>query len=227
MLISFCIPAHNRLADLKISLPYVIAATQISPPAEVVILDYGSTDGLREYARGLAGVTYRRYEAKYFHKAHAFNLAILASRGEYFVLLGTDACPHPDYLKIVRERIAAGCVWMVVDNLRGIITCEREEFIAAGGYDERFEFYGPEDKDLEARLIRRGKKHCVLPMRLMRVFLTPEEDKVKNYRLKLTKARMIHLMRRVYRENMARGVLVANEGREWGKVDAQAAEARP
>ena len=217
MLISFCIPIHNRLHDLKQTMPYLITAAQASPPVEIVTLDYGSTDGLTYYVNGLPDVTYHRYDSDYFHKAHAFNLACLSSKGEYFVLLGADACPHRDYIKTIRELITQGCIWMRANELCGIIAYQREEFISAGGYDERFEFYGPEDRDLEARLQRRGGKFGLIPNGLMQVIPTSNEDKVKNYRLKLSKREMSKLMRPIYEENQANGVLVANEGRAWGQ----------
>lgn len=198
-------------------MPYLITAAQVSPPVEIAVLDYGSTDGLFEYIKSLDCVTYHRYESPYFHKAHAFNLAILASKGEYFVLLGADAYPHRDYIKVIRELISQDCIWMRANELRGIIACQRKEFINAGGYDERFEFYGPEDRDLDLRLKRRGGKFGLVPNGLMQVIPTSNEDKVKNFRLKLSRREMGKLMRPIYEENKANGVLVANQGMEWGQ----------
>jgi len=215
MLISFCIPIHNRLSDLKQTMRYLIA--QDSPPIEIVVLDYGSTDGLADYVKGLHCVTYHRYESPHFHKSHAFNLAILASKGEYFILLGADAYPHRDYIKTIRELIAQGCIWMRANELCGIIACQRGEFINAGGYDERFEFYGPEDRDLDLRLQRRGSEFGLVSNGLMNVIPTSDEDKIKNFRLKLSKREMGRLMRPIFEENIAKDVLVANQGREWGQ----------
>lgn len=198
-------------------MPHLITAAKASPPVEIVILDYGSTDGLFEYVSGLDCVTYHRYDSPYFHKAHAFNLAILASKGEYFVLLGADAYPHRDYIKTIRELIAQGCIWMRANELCGIVACQREEFINAGGYDERFEFYGPEDRDLDLRLKRRGAKFGLVPSGLMSVIPTSNEDKVKNFRLKLSQRAMSRLMRPIYEENDRNYVLVANQGRSWGR----------
>ena len=217
MLISFCIPIHNRLHDLKQTAPYLIVAAQASPPVEIVTLDYGSTDGLTDYVKGLPDVTHHRFNSDYFHKAHAFNLAILASKGEYFVLLGADAYPAKKYIQVIRDLIAQGCIWMRANELRGIIACRREEFIEAGGYDERFEFYGPEDRDLDLRLQRRGGKFGLVPIGLMNVIPTTNGDKVKNFRLKLSKPEMSRLMRPIFEENTANGVLIANQGRAWGQ----------
>lgn len=218
MLISFCVPIHNRLHDLKRTLPYLKNAAQASPPVEIVILDYNSTDGLEDYLNDIPGIKYYRYDKRsYFHKAHAFNLAILSSKGEYFILLGSDAYPKQAYLHIIRQRIAEGCIWMRAKELCGIICCQKKEFISTGGYDERFEFYGPEDRDLELRLQRRGEKFGLIPSGLMRVIPTSNEDKIKNFRLKLSKQEMYKLMRPIYEENATNYVLVANAGKPWGQ----------
>lgn len=217
MLISLCVPIHNRLRDLARTLPCLLATANASPPTEVLILDYNSTDGLEEWVRDKS-VTYLRYTGRpYFHKAHAFNLALLSGIGRFVALLGADAMPHRDYVKALRELIAQDCIWMRGDKLRGIVCVQKAEFIAAGGYDERFELYGPEDRDLEDRLVRRGGKFGLVPDGLMSVIPTSDRDKIKHYRLKLSKRGMSKLMRPIYEENVRCGVMVANEGGGWGQ----------
>lgn len=222
-LISFAVPCFNRAHDVAFTMPYLVRAGDASPPVEIVYLDYGSTDGLFSTVMSTpapsraTNVLYRRYPGPgYFHKAHAFNLAILATIGDYFVLLGSDAYPHENYIRVVRQKIAQGCVWMRGPTLRGIIACKKSEFVDAGGYDERFEFYGPEDRDLEDRLIRRKGKFCQLPGGLMNVVPTSQEDKVKNFRINLSKREMSRLMHAIYIDNCHNNVMVANKGKDWG-----------
>lgn len=228
MLISLCIPVHNRTKDLKSTLPITIAAANASPPVEIAILDYCSPDDIREYMRKAIGyfdlangvsLTYHRYEGNhYYHKAHAFNLAVLRSEGEYCVIMGADAYPDIKYIECLRSFISDGCIWMRSSELHGIVCFERQEFIDAGGYDERFEFYGPEDRDLDNRFARRGGKFGLLPKGLMHVIKTEDSEKVKNFRLKgLSKHQMSKLMRPIFDENERNGVTVVNQGKEWGK----------
>jgi hypothetical protein len=99
--------------------------------------------------------------------------------------------------------------------LRGVIVCARDEFIAAGGYDERFEFYGPEDTDLDERLVRRGGKFGLLP-NLLREIPTPKAEKTANYRI-TSRWETKKLMVPIYEENKRNKVLVVNEGVEWGQ----------
>lgn len=227
MLFSLCTPTMNRADDLKETMPYRIAAANASPPVEIVVLDYNSTDDVDEYMRDLIEtaelepgnrITYRRYtgERHYWHMAHGFNLAILSGSGEYFALLGADAYPDQGYIQAVRTLIRFGAVWGHAKDLCGIIFCKMDEFIAAGGYDERFEFYGPEDREMDARLTRRGAQFGLVPKGLMHVIETPNEKKARNYRIKANKTTMSRMMRRYFHESLVNQTMVANPD-GWGK----------
>ena len=226
MLISLCIPCGNRLPDLRQAMPHIVRAANASPPVQIAVLDYNSSDGLDQLiehtpvtplANGNVLTCSKYIGRSHFHKAHAFNLAMLAGIGEYCVLMPADGCPAMGYVQALRQLIAEGCVWMCSAELCGIVCCRRQEFIAAGGYDERFEFYGPEDRDLHLRLQRRGGKFCLVPPGLLCVIPTPDNDKVRNYRLLLSKREMSRRMRPILDENTAAGTLTANAGQEWGR----------
>ncbi|MHC4544796.1 MAG: galactosyltransferase-related protein, partial [Planctomycetota bacterium] len=178
--------------------------------------------GLEDYIQKLlikdTELVYNRYTGRdYYHIAHAYNLAVLASSGEYVAIMGADAILSPDYVIEARKLIADDCVWMRGRHYKGILVCQRQEFIDAGGYDERFEFYGGEDKDLELRLMRRGKKFGLMPDNLVCTLRTSDPDKIVNYRLPLTKWEMMKRGSLIRSENAANAVMVANEGVEWGQ----------
>lgn len=216
MLISLCIPVHNRAYDIKLVMPSLIKAANNSPPAEIAILDYNSTDDLYEYVQSLndPNIIYRKYSGRsYYHMAHARNLSVLMSSGEYVSIMSADIYVTPNFITIIREKIASGCIW-IYGRHAGLIVIRRDEFIAAGGYDERFEFYGPEDKDLNDRLRRRGLTPCWF-INVFSYNKTFDEEKTKNYRLKLTKREMAEMMYIIYRENIANKILVANPD-GWG-----------
>lgn len=223
--ISVCIPCMNRAYDLKVALPYIIEAANASPPIEIMILDYNSRDDLSEYIEQVREerllsidntLRYAKYAGRdYYHMAHAWNLVVKSSTGEYICIMGTDIMPHEGYFVAARRLIADGCIWMRGRLLKGVLICQREEFITAGGYDERFEFYGPEDRELDERLTRRGEKFGLLP-NLLRVIPTSKADKIANYRI-ASRFEMKKRMRRIYEENQRNEVLVANKGIEWGQ----------
>lgn len=216
-MISLCVPIMNRLHDLRQTLPLIIQTAKASRPAEIVILDYNSTDGLREFVRTKYGIKYFRYEGhEHFRMAHARNLAAKCCTGEYIVEVCADAVLHVAYVGVLRMLIADGCVWMRPRHFKGIVCVQRAEFMAAGGYDERFVLYGGEDKELEARLKRRGSKFGLVPDGLVGVIRTSDKDKLANYGSSLTKREMMQEGARIRKENAKAKLLVANEGREWG-----------
>lgn len=226
-LISICIPCMGRAHDLKRTMPSLIAAAKVSPPVEIAVLDYNSGDDLYEYMREVAGVAHATnevgiqitpfYDRDYYHMAHARNLSVLASTGEYAITLCADIIMEPDYLTIVRRELAKGRTWLHhSDRFVGVVCISRLEFVDAGGYDERFEFYGKEDKDLLARLKRRGAPHAQIPDRLSLIY-TPWPEKLKNYRLPLTRRQASKRSKAIWQENIDNAVLVANEGKEWGQ----------
>ena len=217
----------NRTYDLKKVMPCVIEAASYSPPVEIAILDYNSQDDLVEYIDYVIRelkmdgcyISYKKYDGRdHYHMAHARNLSVLASRGEYAVISSADIIVADNYFAIIREAVLNDNIWMHHKRrFVGVITVERDEFIDAGGFDERFEFYGKEDKDLLLRLKRRGKKHKQLPTKLLSLIPTPKEDKFKNYRLGVTRQQMGKIAKRIYEENIENEVLVANAGKEWGQ----------
>ena len=76
--------------------------------------------------------------------------------------------------------------------------------------------YMGEDKELEARLRRRGAKFGLVPDGLVSVLRTPAKAKLANFGSDLTKREMMTIGTALRKENKAAGLLVANEGVEWG-----------
>ena len=220
MIISFCIPVMNRLHDLRCTLFRTLAAAEASPPVEVAILDYNSSDGLEAYVCQYGSqITYTRYQGReHYHAAHAWNLAVRCSAGEYVVIAGADALFRENYVSVLRDLIATGAQWIRGRHYKGILCVERAEFVAAGGYDERFEFYGGEDKELEDRLRRRGAQFALLPDDLVYTLKTSNTDKIANYRGEMTKQEMMERGTVIRKANARAEVLVANQGQRWGAM---------
>lgn len=230
MLISICIPCHGRTYDLRQSMPNLIKAANFSPPVEIVVLDYNSPDDLADYISqamsvelvGGSMLTYRKYTGRdYYHMAHARNLSVLASSGDWIVASCADLVPAESFFQVVRDTLREDdYLWIRhPDRFVGVFLCRREEFIAAGGYDERFEFYGKEDKDIIARMERRAGNYTTLSSSLWTNIPTPREEKLKNYRLVLSRREVGRRSRMIWMENIENAVLVANEGKEWGMWD--------
>ena len=228
-LISVCIPCKNRTYDLNNTLPSIIDAANASPPVEIVILNYNSKDDLDEYIKTIRQVAplergntieYFKYtKPKYYNMAHAYNLNFKLTKGDYVVILGADIVTDINYFKTIREN--EGADWMHGPNLLGIIVVKRDVFETIGGYDERFEYYGPEDKDIEMRLKRLGGKFVELPDGLISEIRTPDEDKLKYYDPTMggleNRERRRKAMKAIYEDNRVRNIVEVNVVKEWGK----------
>lgn len=223
MLISLCTPCMGRTHDLKEVMPSRIEAAKNSPPVEIVVVNYNSQDGLDDYLDSLvmpSGVqlTVRHYYGReHWHMAHGFNLAVLASSGEYFWLMGCDLFLSKNSISSIRELIQLrNNPWMMSPEHSGMIVCRKDIFVDAGGYDERFEFYGQEGLELNDRLRRRGHEPGYFPTNLIEVLPTSNIDKVKNYRIKGNKTTLSRMMRPIYEQCKQEQVLTANIGKDWG-----------
>ncbi len=225
MLISLCTAIKNRLDDLRQVMPARIAAANASPPVEIAILDCGSTDGLPEYMDELIDIarldhgnfiTYKRIEREYWHVAKAYNMAVLMGKGEYIFHLMADASISRDCITHIRTLISDGCAWGMANHYCGNKFFSKDELIDAGGFDERFELYGPEDKDLHHRLLLRGSKFGQIPDGMITEIYTPDDKKLENYSIKGTKREFSRAMRIYYQDNIDNEVTVANQGKEWG-----------
>lgn len=228
-LISYIIPCMGRLYELEIVMPLVIAAANVSPPIEILVLNYNSPDGLSQYMEELINKTkltngniithYRYTKPKYYQIAHSRNLASKKAKGEWLLQSAAGIYLEKGFFVKLREFInSAGADFYRIDSLTmpGVIAIPKEEFIKAGGYDERFEFYGSEDRDLNSRLERRGLKYGLIDRKWLHSLADPVEEKSKNYRLKLSKFAMTKINSKIYAENVEKQVLVANKGNDWG-----------
>ena len=215
----------NRTYDLKVSLPSMIKAGQLSPPFEISLVNYNSKDDLDEWIKTIevpegVSLSYRKYTGRdSFHMAHARNLSVVNSTGDYIIIGSADMVLHDDFVQIVRQMIEeGGYTWMQEIEYKGFIVVKREEFMAAGGYDERYEFYGTEDRDIDLRLFRRATgKFGRIPNGHIDLIRTAKRDKRKYYRPGITAEEMAARASRVYEKNYIRYVLVANEGQPWGQ----------
>jgi len=232
-LISICIPCMNRTYDLKKTMPHIIECANASPPVEILVLNYGSRDDLDEYMEAVwkTGqlakgnfLSYVKFPTTYYHVAHAHNLSALASRGKFIVPFLADLIPSIEFISFVRDCLETDedLVWM--GTTHSVIVCKRKEYIASGGYDERFEFYSPGWEDLNMRLRRRGGKYKEYPRWLCcGGYITPPEEKWKHFRPGMSRLEMGKAMQHIFAANQKGCVLVVNEGKIWGQATGPSA----
>lgn len=221
MLISYCVPCHKRFEDLALSWPTAKAAAKQSPPVELVLVDYANEaliDGDTWDSQDETPTCTVVYRGRsYYHMAHARNLSICAATGDYVMIGSADFILSPrifEHIRMVLRKTAA--IWLQPARLKGAIVCDRLALVDAGGYDERFEFYGPEDKELAGRLTRRYGAPQTYDADLLSVIPTPDALKIQGYRLPLTKREMHEHGLPVLRESERGSVFEANKGYGWG-----------
>jgi hypothetical protein len=213
----------NRLEDLKEALPSVIMAAIMSPPVEILVLNYNSQDGLRDWMdavsmRGPVTIRSVRYTGRdHYHMAHARNLSVINSVGQVTVVSCADIMVDPTFFQVIRRGFEDGLEAMFAtgNHYPGVTAVLKKEFMDAGGFDERFEYYGPEDKDLIERLKRRGVPYGHYDELLLNQIKTPRLKKTEHYRTK-SLYQMWKMMQPIFKENKANGVLVANPD-GWGR----------
>ncbi len=226
MWLSYTLPCHKREADLLQTLPSVIAAANACGGVEILIVDYGEQPALTALVSDvlvdhpLAAANQLRIvvdrSRPHFHMAHARNVGIQQATGDYVMIASADFLPDVRLFASLPP-LLGGPVWLEpTPDLKGAIVCRRETLIAVGGYDERLEFYGPEDKDLHARLVRLNVSRDTYPSALLSVIPTPDAIKVQGYRLPLSKREMSARGRVILWEHEQAGATVVNQGLQWG-----------
>jgi hypothetical protein len=168
----FCTTCKGRAQHVKETLP---ANLRDNPSTRIVLVNYNSPDHLDEFLRahhmgdiesGRLSV-YRFTEPGAFRMAHAKNLAhrlALMEGADILVNLDADNFAGTGFDQYVAEGLADGksFLWAHMKKgemrrgISGRIAVTKHAFLAAGGYDEVFSTWSPDDKDFNVRLRRLG-----------------------------------------------------------------------
>lgn len=110
------IPAHNGMPDVMDAVQS--ALEQRHAPAEVVVVDDGSTDGTGEHLERRFGSAVRIVRGGFGSAAAARNAAWRATRAEWVGFLDADDLWFPDKLATAAERLAVapGADWFFSDG---------------------------------------------------------------------------------------------------------------
>lgn len=185
--IVFCTTCKGRAQHIKQTLPENLADNADYPNVRFVILDYNSPDDLVPYLKAEHGdlivsgrlAVYSYLTTGPFHMAHAKNMAHrlgIHEGADILVNLDADNFTGPGFASYIAEQFALceGCfLWaemikgVLPRGIHGRIVVSKHAFLNAGGYDEKFNCWGPDDKDFNGRLRRLG----YIPVPILRRFL--------------------------------------------------------
>jgi hypothetical protein len=204
--IAFCTTCKGRTQHLEQTLPRNLYDNRDYPNAVFVVLDYNSQDHLLRYLaihhkhsiESGRLVVYSLRENTPFRMAHAKNMAHrlgILEGADILVNLDADNYTHHGFAHYVAgkfreakqriflwarmikegaDRMARGC--------SGRIVVTKQAFLIAGGYDEKFHTWSPDDKDFNARLRRLGFEAVEIERRYLDAVLHNDKMRFREYR---------------------------------------------
>lgn len=171
--IAFITTCKGRLHHLKQSLPAMAA----QHPDELIVVDYDSPDGAGDWVEAhfpQAKVVRTSQPDGGFNVSRARNLGAAAVTSEWLVFVDADILLAPSFAQALRPAVTRGHFYQPVPKdtgaggTYGTFACAAADFRAIGGYDEVFEGWGREDKDVYIRLQRAGIKKAFYAPGLVR-----------------------------------------------------------
>lgn len=196
--ICFCITCKGRLGHIEKTLPQNI---KDNPDAKFILLNYNSQDNLLNYIKSNHKkdidkgklILYTYPEPKKFHMAHAKNMAHrlgIMEGGDILCNLDADNYTGHRFDKYIEnfflltkdEFLYAKMIKGVLPRgISGRIVVTKQQFLNAGGYDEKYNTYSPDDKDFNARLLRLGYTRKEIPNQYLQAIRHTDKMRFKDY----------------------------------------------
>lgn len=203
--IAFCTTCKGRAQHVEQTLTRNMHDNESYPNLKFVVLDYNSPDHLAQHLMkqhwgdmesGRLAV-YHYQEPGPFKMAHAKNMAHrlgLLEGADILVNMDADNFSGGGFAWYISERFTESrqkFLWakMIKDGegrlgrgISGRIAVTRHQFLNAGGYDEKFNTWSPDDKDFNARLRRLGYEPEEIPPQYLGVILHNDKMRFREYR---------------------------------------------
>lgn len=188
--ISFCTTCRNRLWQLRETLPQNLEC--IAPPHQIVLVDYGSDDGLSEWVwRHLQShienkklVFFEVTNEVRWNVARAKNLAHRLGTGNYLFNLDADNYITDEDVELIEKVGKMGLYshqWSETweDGSFGRIGIPKAIFQKIGGYDETLLPMGGQDVDIIQRLAALKYRRAKLAAPQRTAVQNQQSDKIK------------------------------------------------
>ncbi len=197
--ISYCTACMNRISHVKKTLVRNIKDNEKNDNIEFVLLDYNSSDGLEKWVKSTLRKYIKTGKLKYFktkeplvfNRSHSRNIMFKLAQGKYICNVDADNYIGKGFTEYLLSTFKKhpNC-FIVADTNReyydirdalGRFSCRKDDFLSVGGYDESFVGYGPEDRDLYARLEKTGLiPQIILNTTFLRAIEHGNDERVKN-----------------------------------------------
>lgn len=170
--IAFCTTCKNRTQHLEQTLPLNLLHNGSYPNVKFIVLDYNTSDHLYKYITDnymsliRAGIlsVYSYKDVGPFHMSHAKNMAHrlgILEGADILVNIDADNITGPDFAQYIADTFKNTHKMFMWANMikgempRGIsgrIAVTKDAFLLSGGYDEKYDTWGPDDKHFNHRL---------------------------------------------------------------------------
>jgi hypothetical protein len=190
--ISYCCTCKGRLWQLKETLS--INLRELEADEEIVLVDYNSSDNLRDWVWGqfdadiAAGrlTFFEVLEEAPWHPSKAKNLAHRLAKGAYLFNLDADNFVLQDDRRLIRSVAEKGLcarqgTGKLDDGTPGRIGLPASAFHAIGGYDEGLLGVQAQDYDLILRLEAAGHRFVRLPPPQKMPISNSKDEKLAEY----------------------------------------------
>lgn len=242
--LSIVITCYNRAGLLKNTLMHLFAGNVFAISAiEIIVVEDGWDNGKTEGVAKGWGAEYlcrkNRPDVPYSNPAIPNNIGIKAAHGEFIILQNAE-CKHLDLEKIstllapiYKDPMVATYATVAALNQQGEFAewyvhptesprpyffcgaIRREHLLALGGFEESFKSYGYDDNDMAYRLTKYGVRHVFTDV-LVHHQWHPRGDTDPGA---LEEGRKL-FDERVRKMDAGELSLVANQGKEWGRLDS-------
>lgn len=202
--IVFCTTCKGRLQHIEQTLPANLHDNAGYPNCKFVLLNYNSPDRLNDYLIQnhlqaiISGrlMVYSFPEPGPFRMAHAKNMAHrlgMREGGDILVNLDADNFTGPGFAEWIAKQFQEPGVFLwakmithgedrLARGISGRIAVSSQAFIKAGGYDEKYSTWSPDDKDFNARLRRLGGIGREIAPRFLSAVLHTDKMRFREYK---------------------------------------------
>jgi glycosyltransferase involved in cell wall biosynthesis len=237
--ISVCTTCMNRLDDIMQTLPQNLEDNTYYGPAEFILLDYGSSDGLGDWVKASlpryiesGRLAYYRTEQDRFRPNHSRNVTFRLARGEVVVNVDADNFTHFGFLDRLNQCASAASSRLLmvpqsflapdIDRfyLRGRFAVYREDLTSLGGFDESLDnSYSHDDVSFVLRAVLSGFNTVRFEDRFVADRLeTPLPLRTAMFANKnLYRGKLLN--ERITKQKLSRCELMANKRIAWGATD--------
>lgn len=178
-LVSFITTCKNRLHHLKQTLPKMVK----QPYAEVIVVDYGCTQGTREWVKA----NYPQVKVVEVDDdpgwcvARARNLGAAQAKSDWLFFIDGDILLQGNMSAWIYEHVKANHFYragpLKSNSEKGTILCSKANYQAVQGFDEAFTGWMPEDGDFFAKLTEAQFTPSEFPSKMIKAIEHGDEER--------------------------------------------------